>query len=168
MTFMLAVCVLCGATAGRAGAALTLRMLGEAKGFPELVEPEHPLDDINGHTLALIGSGICRADAFYRCPYEGGALYVLIKDDSFPRCPEPPLARIASVFPQAISSFEISSHKLALIGYLDYYGLVGQEDGNALVVKEGGEPVLTATFDDHDRLTKLAVTIKASTRSPTT
>jgi hypothetical protein len=57
------------------GSALTLRMLGEAQGIPELAEAEVPLNEVNGHVLAMIGSGVCRADAYYRCPYEGGAAF---------------------------------------------------------------------------------------------
>lgn len=62
------------------GSALTLRMLGESHGIPGLAEPQVPISEINGHTLAMIASVVCRADAYYRCPYEGGAAYLLIKD----------------------------------------------------------------------------------------
>jgi hypothetical protein len=65
------------------GSALTLRMLGESHGIAELVEPEVPFGEVNGHLLAMIGSGVCRADAYYRCPYQGGAAFVLIKDENF-------------------------------------------------------------------------------------
>jgi hypothetical protein len=105
------------------GAALTLRLLGEHRQIPALTEPQVLLDDFDGHFLAMIGSGICRASAYYRAPYEGGAAYLLIKDDAFPLCSDAPVARIASVFPQAISSLEIPDHKVAFIGYLEFYGL---------------------------------------------
>ena len=142
------------------GSALTLRMLGEANGIPELAESEVPLGEVNGHILAMIASGVCRADAYYRCPYEGGAAFLLIKDENFPRCTEHPLARIASVFPQAISSLDISDHRLAFLGYLEYYGLVFEEEGNRIVVEEEGEQVLTAAFDELNRLTNLDANIK--------
>jgi hypothetical protein len=143
------------------GSALTLRMLGEAHGIPELAEPELPLEQIDGHILATIGSSVCRADAYYRCPYEGGAAFVLIKDENFPRCTEPPLARIASVFPQAISAIEIPDHRLAFTSYLEYYGIAFEGDGMQVVAKEGDEPVLTAAFDELNRLMKLEATICA-------
>ena len=66
------------------GSALTLRMLGEAQNIPELAEAEVLLGEVNGHVLAIIASGVCRADAYYRCPYEGGAAYLLIRDENFP------------------------------------------------------------------------------------
>jgi uncharacterized protein DUF6882 len=149
-----------GIPTGLLGSALVLRMLGEAQGIPELAEPEVLLSEVNGHILAMIGSGVCRADAYYRCPYDGGAAFVLIKDENFPRCTEPPLAHIASVFPQAIASLDIPDHKLALTGYLEYYGLAFEEVETQVVVKEESEPVLTASFDELNRLTKLEATIK--------
>ncbi|WP_020471392.1 DUF6882 domain-containing protein [Zavarzinella formosa] len=142
------------------GSAHVMRMLGEVQGFPELTEPEVSLDRIDGHTIAMIASSVCQANAYYRCPYEGGALYVLIMDDNFPKDPTPPLARLATVFPQAISSLDIPDHRLALTGYLDYHGLAYEQIGDRVVAKENGEPALTATFDHLNRLTNLEATIK--------
>ena len=50
---------------------LALKAYGEQHAIPELTTPQLPLDQIDGHTL-------CEANAYYRCPYEGGALFVLI------------------------------------------------------------------------------------------
>ena len=147
-------------------ASLALKAYGELHNIPELTTPQFSLDQIDGHALALLASGICDANAYYRCPYEGGALFVLIMDDNFPKCQDPPLQRIATVFPQAIASLEIPDHKLALSGYLDSYGLSHEQDGDKIVVKEDGEPVLTATFDELNRLTNLEVKLKAEADSP--
>jgi hypothetical protein len=79
-------------------ASLALKAYGEQNGIPELTTPQLSLDKIDGHKLALLASGICEANAYYRCPYEGGALYVLIMDENFPKCQDPPLKRVATVF----------------------------------------------------------------------
>lgn len=142
-------------------ASLALKAYGEQHGIPELTTPQLPLDQIDGHTLALLASGICEANAYYRCPYEGGALFVLIMDENFPKRTDPPLQRVATVFPQTIASLEVPDHKLALAGYLDHYGLTHEQDGDKIVVKENGEPVLTAAFDAQNRLTKLEAKLKA-------
>ncbi|MBL8797842.1 MAG: hypothetical protein JNM56_28350 [Planctomycetia bacterium] len=144
--------------------ALQLKALGEKQQIPELTTPMLQLGDIDGHTLAMLASGVCQANAYYRCPYEGGAAFVLIQDESFPKPTEPPLARIASVFPQAISSIDIPDHRLALIGHLDHHGLVYEEVVGQVLVKENGEPVLTAVFDEQNRLTNLEVQVQAATR----
>lgn len=104
-------------------AALRMKALGEEQQIPELTTPILQLGDIDGHRLAMIASGVCQANAYYRCPYESGSAFVLIQDERLPKPPEPPLARIALVFPQGISAIEIPDHRLARLGDLDFYGL---------------------------------------------
>lgn len=142
-------------------ASLALRDLGWQHGIAELLEAQLPLAEIDGHSLALIASGLLNADAYYRAPYEGGAAFLLITDERFPRCSAPPLARIASVFPQALAALDIPNHKAALAGYLESYGLAFESEPARIVVKEQDEPVLTGTFDEQDRLTHLEITLKA-------
>ena len=139
-----------------------MKALGDFHQIPELTEPEVPLDRLDGHTASLIATGVCQADAYYRCPYHGGALFVLIQDETFPRCTDPPLARIATVFPRAISALDLADHRLALAGYLRSYGLPFEEASDRILVRDQGEPVLTATFDDLNRLTNLEATLKPS------
>jgi hypothetical protein len=147
-------------------ASLALKAYGEQHGIPELTTPQLPLDQVDGHKLALLASGVCEANAYYRCPYEGGALFVLIMDENFPKCTDPPLQRIATVFPQAIASLDIPDHKLALSGYLDHYGLIHEQDENQIMVHENGVAVLMATFDEQNRLTHLEVKLKAEANDP--
>mgnify|MGYP001214777150 CR=1 FL=1 len=128
--------------------------------IPELLEPKLPLGEINGHCLAMIGSGIWRANAYYRAPYDAGAAFLLIKDSNFPRNDDSPSARLATVFPQAISAISINNHRSALQGYLEAHMLKGQEEGDRLVVLENGQPLMSATFDEHDRLVRLEATLK--------
>lgn len=145
-------------------AALQMKAVGEEQQIPELTTPMFSLDGIDGHFLAMIASGVCQANAYYRCPYDGGAAFLLIQDENFPEYNESPLQRIASVFPQAIATIDIPNHKLAFGGYLEHYGLVGEVEGDTLIVKDNSEAVLTAAFDDQDRLTKLDAAILAVKR----
>lgn len=147
-------------------AALALRDFGEQHGITELVEAQLPLAEIDGHFLALLASGLLDAGAYYRAPYEGGAAFLLITDERFPRCSEPPLGRIASVFPQALAALDIPNHKIALAGYLESCGLAFESEPARIVVKEKDEPVLMATFDEQERLTHLEVTLRAEEPPP--
>jgi hypothetical protein len=75
-------------------ASLQMKRLGEEQTIPELTQPQLPLTaDINGHVLSMIASGVCDGDAYYRGPYDGGAAFLLIKDDKFPRSQEHPLGK---------------------------------------------------------------------------
>jgi hypothetical protein len=136
-------------------ASLTMRTFGIQFEIPELTEPEFPLNEIiDGNTLSLIASGVYRANAFYRGPYKGGAVYLLIQDDFFPCNVEQPLKRIASVFPQTISALDISNHRVAFSSYLASYGLLGISDGEKIVVEDRGKGLI-ATFDEQNRLIEL-------------
>ena len=50
----------------------TLKMLGEKHDIEELITPRFANSPINGETLAMLGLGICRANAYYPCPYNEG------------------------------------------------------------------------------------------------
>ena len=62
-----------------------LRQIGLEEGVVELAEPQLDLgspDDrpwFDGYYLAMAASGLCQADCYYRAPYEGGALFVLLQ-----------------------------------------------------------------------------------------
>jgi hypothetical protein len=145
-------------------ASLQIKQFGEQQQIPELTAPQIPItDEINGHVLSMIVSGICDADAYYRGPYDGGAAFLLIKDPRFPRSTKSPLACIAHDFPQAISAFSLSDHRLALTSYLDQCSLSYVVKENAVVVSDGDVALLTAMFDQANRLTKLDVKLMPST-----
>lgn len=136
-------------------ASCRMKEFGEQHGIPELARSRIPLGQVDGHMLSLFASNICRANAYYRCPHDGGALFILIKDEKFPQCSEPSLTRIASIFPQVISLLVIPDHRLAFTSYLDYYSLGYERDGRRIVVKDANGSALTATFDEYKRLTNL-------------
>ncbi len=138
-------------------ASLEMKRFGEEQAIPELTQPKLALSaDNNGHVLSMIASGICNADAYYHGPYDGGAVFLLIKDDNFPRSTEYLLAHLPHAFPTKQSrlsqSLTIGS---ALTSYLDQCGILYRSEGNAVIVEEAGETVLTATFDNLKRLAKL-------------
>jgi Family of unknown function (DUF6882) len=133
----------------------SLRKLGAEKAISELCEPKLATDECDGHAWSILATGLCRAPAYYRGAYDGGALYVLIKDPNYPRKIDRPLLRLATVFPQAISTYEISDHKLALVGHAELLGLSFEQKGNDIVVANDRGQKLTARFDDQHRLTKL-------------
>jgi hypothetical protein len=142
-------------------AARSMKELGGRLQIPELTEAQLPLGKMEGHFLAAVGSGVCRANAYFRGLHAGGAVFLLIIDRHFHRPVGHPLARVLCVFPQAISALRITNHQVALASYLHYYGLDGRTEGNTLVVEEAGRPMLTATFDELNRLQQLDGTIAA-------
>ncbi|HEY3450797.1 MAG TPA: hypothetical protein VGK67_30855 [Myxococcales bacterium] len=139
-------------------ASLELRMWGEANGVEVLCAPETPLDEVDGHTLSIVASGMLAADGYYRGPHDGGAVFFLIPEGALNRPLPPALPHVATTFTEAIRQLPIRSHRRALLGYLDAYGFeTVQEVPMVRATCADGE--LTAHFDSLGRLAKLESTM---------
>ncbi len=144
-------------------AALAVKNWGAQQQVPELVTPSLSVQAVSGHVLAMIASGLSDASFYYRGPYDGGAVFLLVKDPQYAPTIDDPLVRIASVFPELIGSAEmpISDPRAAFIEYLSFYGLPtltndSLPEGRGVIGKAGGRVVL-AVFDEQGRLTHLSV-----------
>lgn len=129
-----------------------VRRLGDMKGIGEFANFEQPAGEQTGTRLALTASGMFKADAFYRAPYSGGALYLLLADASFPRRQVDPAERIPAVLPHVLGRFPDANHRDVLDGYLAHYGLTPEADGLDVLALDGVGPILRAEFDEHNRL----------------
>ncbi len=132
-----------------------LHKMGRNQHIPELVKPDLEISgSLNGHYLSMIAIGVCQAGAYYRCPYEGGALYVMIKESLSDFTIEEPIDRIAVVFPQVISNLEFD-HRDAFNYYLHYYDLNVQLTKNEIIgISKNGKRI-AAEFDSFHRLVNL-------------
>jgi hypothetical protein len=138
-------------------ASLKLRQIGQGQGIDELARPEVGLDEVDGHRLSMIASGLLNADAYYRGPYEGGAVFMLIHDKAFRRREGEVAMRLSMLFPELLSNVELSNHRLAFESYLAYLGLKGQAGGDRLGgTLPDGRP-FSAAFDSLHRLVELSV-----------
>jgi hypothetical protein len=55
--------------------ATTLQDLGTREGIEELTQPQVESNKVKGHMFAIVACGVCNANAYYRGPYKGGALF---------------------------------------------------------------------------------------------
>lgn len=119
-------------------------------------------EQTNGHRLAMIASTVLGANAYYRGPYEGGALYMLIFDDAFPQDTRKPIQRIATGFAQFIQSVQIFDHKQALRYYAQAHQLniSTSEEGKHLILEQADGERLQASFDVQNRLTQITTITK--------
>lgn len=138
-------------------AAEAMRARGEAEGIPELTERALPLAEWDGHSIAMIASGMRNCAGYYRGPYPGGALFVLLTG---PELESPPgggadtaLLRFSTVLPEAIGSLPIHDHRLAARGLARGLGLRLTEGPTWEVSSSEGK--MTCSFDGEGRLTKL-------------
>lgn len=139
--------------------ALRVRALGLEQRIAELSRPQVKLSRVDGHYLATLATGLCEAKAYYRCPFDNGALFVLIQSN-LGELPQRPLERVTAVLPQAITTYKIQDCRLALFGLLERYNLpYTASDDKVLVVD--GENRLKATFDSRGRLVNLETSFPA-------
>jgi hypothetical protein len=132
-----------------------LQRLGELKQIVEFTDFELPRGEQIGTRLALTAAGMFKADAFYRAPYSGGALYLLLADPIYPRERVNPAVRIPTILPQVFERFRNLDHRQVLDGYLAFYGLTAVPEGPDVVIENGTGPILRAHFDDRDQLTSM-------------
>lgn len=106
------------------------------------------LDEIHtGHNLSMITIGVSEKNVgYYRCPYEGGALFVQI--EGLPAEVFAPLSLVDVVrqYMEIISAF-YCDHRLLLAGMLHQNGL-GFNCGNGFITCESQGRTLRIDFED--------------------
>lgn len=127
---------------------------GKSRNVPELITPALPLATNDPNELAMVASGLTGAHLYYRIPFEGGALYVLITDPTFGRSPSSPISRIPLVFPRLLDSIQVPARP-ALVSYMRASGLDVTEEPTRVTGRLGAD-ALIATFDAAGNLVQLA------------
>lgn len=139
-------------------AAEKLRGIGERGSIRELTERSLPLERWDGHQLAMIAAGLTDAPGYYRGPYDGGALFVLLLEPTLRTEVPQPLVRFSTVLPELLGGFEVHDHRLAARGLARGLGLSVSPSGSGdegLDVSDGASRVALA-FDARGRMTELS------------
>ena len=128
---------------------------GRQNSVPEFVAPESSLDAVNGHLLSMIASGLCEADAYYRGPYDGGAVFLLLSAPEVKNYADSSTTAFVRNFLDFISAYSCKPRP-ALTAYARYknYACTDQPDGSLVCVAPSGDPV-TAIFDSLGRVAQL-------------
>ncbi len=129
--------------------------LGRARGVAVLSDPEVEISRIvDGHVLALVVAGMQEADAYHRCPYDGGAAFVLVELPGGPAdSAEPPSERAASVVTAALAGLPVAITRKAIVSYLRGLGLPLIESADEVRVDDGSETRFG--FDELGRSTEI-------------
>ncbi len=141
-------------------AAAQMQVFGEQQRVAEFVAPALNLEDADGHKLSLIACGVCGADAYYRGPYAGGAVFLLLSAPILRRYADDTPMRFIRIFTQFISAFACD-HQPALAAYAAYKGFALQAgaDADTITLPAGAE--VRAEFDTLGRLANLSSTLTA-------
>jgi hypothetical protein len=134
-----------------------LRALGQREGIAALTTPEISLEELDGRTIATVAAGICAADAFYRAPSTGGALFVLHDAPALGRHRPTTALGVINTFIQFIAQVPIS-HLAAFAADIAAKGGSTTPTAAGLDATLPGGDTIHATFDPQDRLTQLTTT----------
>jgi hypothetical protein len=131
-----------------------LREFGLRHELRLLTQPTLPLGDGGMHSLALLASGVCGADAYYRGPAPAGAVVVLLQetplDLDFIRRPE----RVASALARGVQLFDVD-HRAVTLAWMRALDLEVQASGDRLVGSRDGAPYLEVVFGDDGRMQRI-------------
>ncbi len=134
------------------------RAIGAARGIPLLSEPGFDLSDpALGHLVAMAVSGLLDADAYYRCPYEGGAAYVLLEAPAARTSTDAPMTRAFFTITRAVESMPPLLTRPSIAGYLRSCGLAVTVTEREILVADGESA--TFRFDKLGRLTEIDGTL---------
>ena len=135
-----------------------LQAFGNQNNIREFVEPELNLNAANGHLLSMIASGLCQADAYYRGPYNGGAVFLLLNAPEVRRQGDDTPLRFIRIFNEFITAFSCN-HREALAAYVRYKGYPIEEQESGFFTRFPAGAQVRATFDSLGRMTEMASTL---------
>src|SRR5262249_12242565 len=111
------------------------------------------------HAFAAIVVGELQFDAYYTIPFTHGRGAAVIRDKRLQSDVPDPVARIVTVFPQALDAFPIPNHEAAFVAYAKRSNLIAEGTPGIMHVLSQGKRALKATFDSRKRLTELQATL---------
>ena len=129
-----------------AEASRRVKAIGEKEKIPELANGRLPLDEVDGEKYCLVTSALLSAPGYYRAPFAGGPMYVLLDDPSLVTKPERPSARIAEVFRRVGDLLAPAEQRRAFAAYVKYHGGKLHEEPKQLRAEWKNES-LTAKVD---------------------
>jgi hypothetical protein len=139
----------------------SLRALGERFRIPELVTPEIPLGQWDGHRIAMLAAGSRDCAGYYRGPYPGGAIFVLLTDPALATPVDQPLLRFVTQLPELVAQFAVHDHRLAAQGLALGLGLRLDEQDTHLSVSDGRSSA-TVELDTNRRVSNIRFTISGA------
>lgn len=142
-------------------AAEELRAYGEQQHIHELMDTQLALDEtIHGHHICVVASALLDADFYYRGPYDGGALFLLVKDE---RCPTRVVntpEHIVNVITGFAASVQTDNLRLLITHYFQGLGLTISQVDEVLTGKFADGSWVDVIFDNLGRLGQVKGNIK--------
>jgi len=134
--------------------ALSLKKYGEETNIDLLKVGKFDAVQNDLHLIGMIATTMFDSSGYYLGNYGQGTMVVTIKDDAIDNTESEELARILTVFPELISTFDIVDHKNAFTNYLSQKGFELASNGNEVKAQKN-DKVINATFNENNLLINL-------------
>jgi hypothetical protein len=134
--------------------ALLLKQYGEENNIDLLTVGKFDAVENDLHLIGMIAVEMFNSSGYYLGNYGQGTMVVTIKSDTIDQIESEELARILTVFPELISTFEIQNHKNAFTNYLAHKGYELTVNGNEIKA-EKNQNIINAVFNEDNLLVKL-------------
>jgi hypothetical protein len=139
--------------------ALRIRQLGKDQTVEAFTQPSLQLGEITDHMIAMTCSGLAGGLCYYRAPYEGGALFVLLDDVPVEVLASVSLPRVCTVLTEVVSQFDVD-HRRMVTSFLQQQGLRTESNGGASIRAERtGEGHVEIAFDELGRISNVAASL---------
>ncbi len=128
-----------------------LRAWGEKEGLKEFTTPSVDMNNADGHMLSLISSAVCEASAYYRGPYDAGAVFFIVFGNNIDIQPDLDMLGLSHSLAWLTSIYDFN-HKNALISYLVAKHIPFTEKEGLITASLGSGEYISAMFDGSGRL----------------
>ena len=123
-----------------------LKAWGAREGVTEFTTPSVDLNRADGTMLSLIASGICAASGYYREPYDGGTLFILLYGADSGQPPVFDRTGLIGAMKDLVSRFQFD-HRKALHSYFRMKSLPFSDTGDTVNAELAGGERFVALFD---------------------
>ena len=147
-------------------AALRIRQIGGVQTIEAFTQPSLELGKITDHMIAMTCSGLEGGRCYYRAPYEGGALFVLLEDVPAQVLAPVSLPRVSTVLMEVTSQFDVD-HRRMVNNFLRQQGLHAAPCGaTSIRADRAGEGHIEISFDELGRISNVAATLGSAASAP--
>lgn len=108
-----------------------LKAWGAREGVTEFTTPAVDLNSADGTMLSLIAAGVCAASGYYRDPYDGGTLFILLFGADNGRPPEFDRKGLVHAMSDLVSRYDFD-HRKALLSYFSMKSLPFSDSGDTV------------------------------------
>ncbi|MEK6744114.1 MAG: DUF6882 domain-containing protein [Nitrospirota bacterium] len=128
-----------------------LKAWGAREGVTEFTTPAVDLNRADGSILSLIATGVCAASGYYRDPYDGGTLFILLYGADNGQPPVFDRMGLVHALSDLVSRYDFD-HRNTLLSYFTMKNLPFSDTGDTVNAELAGGERFVAMFDRAGRV----------------